>query len=211
MCPAAEKACSGCRQYGDLAASMFHRSSTGTTAPPPSLSPSDGQGSQIMTRNGIALLGSALFGAALICGAGVAAAQDYSPGYYDRDYAPPQPSYTPEQGFHYGPNHEDVSEAIIVRPGYGYAEKRNLIGRFNGEINPTQYRISRPVSYADLDLTRHADFVELRIRVREAASDMCLQLDDQFPELRNDRDADMECIREATRQAMRSVPSPFAG
>jgi UrcA family protein len=189
---------------------MFYSGSTGTTASFPSLSPLEDTWSQIMTSNRIALLGSALFGAALICGGGVAIAQDYSPGYYDRDYAPPQPGYTPEQGFHYGPTHEDVSEAIIVRPGYGYAEKRNLIGRHDGEINPTQYSISRPVSYSDLDLTRHADFVELRIRVREAASDMCLQLDDQFPELRNDRNADMECIRDATRQAMRSVPSPYS-
>ena len=79
-----------------------------------------------MTRGRIALLGSAII-SALICGAG-AKAQAYDP-YYDRVY-------------------NGQTETVIVHPYYNEIEKRQLTGRINGEMNPTEYTLSRPVSFA---------------------------------------------------------------
>jgi UrcA family protein len=129
-------------------------------------------------------LSSAIISAALICGAG-AKAQAYDP-YYDRVY-------------------DDRTETVIVHPYYNEIEKRQLTGRINGEMNPTEYTLSRPVSFADLDLTRDEDFLELRARVRDTARELCYELDARVPDLRGDSSADRECVRKATRDAMRAV------
>ena len=146
-----------------------------------------------MTKTRIALLGSAIMSAALLCGA--AKAQDYD--RYDRSYdrSYDAPSYDNRAG-----------ETIIVRPyDYDRIEKRQLTGRINGEVNPTEYSLSRPVSYSDLDLTRDADYLELKARVRDTAIDLCAELDARVPGLRGDPSADRECVRTATRNAMREV------
>jgi UrcA family protein len=41
--------------------------------------------------------------------------------------------------------------------------------------------VSRPVSYADLDLARTADAIRFRHRVRMAAKDVCAELNRRFP------------------------------
>jgi len=143
-----------------------------------------------MTKGKITLLGSAM--AALLCGAGLASAQDYdsrydSPTYYDRYDRPV------------------ADETIIVRPDYDWIEKRQLVGHINGEVNPTEYTISRPVSFSDLNLSNDADYIELRERVRATARDLCAELDERVPQLRGDASADRECVRTATRNAMRDV------
>lgn len=134
------------------------------------------------------MLGSAVLGAALVCGVGLAKAQDYGPppGYHD-DYRGPPP------------------ESVIVHPYYGDVEKRQLTGHINGEVDPTEYRLSRSVGFGDLDLSNPADRAELRIRVHETAQDLCFQLDARVPQLRGDASADRECIRQAMREAMRDV------
>lgn len=142
-----------------------------------------------MRNNRIALLGSAL--AALLCGAGMAVAQDYGP------YEGPANAYDDRPA--------PAEERVIVHPDYDYVEKRQLVGHINGEVNPQELSISRPVSFSDLDLSRDADFMELQDRVRDTARDLCFQLDARFPELRGDRSADRECIRTATRNAMHEV------
>jgi UrcA family protein len=147
-----------------------------------------------MTTNRIALLGSAMMGAVLLCGP--ALAQDY--GYSSSGYDAPPPRYDVERP-------ADTVEHVIVRPDYDYVEKHQLIGHINGEVDPVEYNISRPVNFSDIDLSRHAGYVELRERVRDTAEDLCAGLDDQFPELRGDRSADQECVRNATRNAMRDV------
>jgi UrcA family protein len=134
----------------------------------------------------IALLGAA----ALLCAP--AMAQSYYDGpredvrYYDERPVP-------------------VTETVIVRPDYDYVEKRQLIGNINGEHNPTAYTIERPVDFSDLNLADVSDRRELRARVRETAEDLCYQLDGRFPQLRGDSSADRECIRNATRNALRDV------
>jgi UrcA family protein len=151
-----------------------------------------------MTKTRIALFGSAMVGAALC--SGVAQAQDYNGAPYQ------SPNY-------YGPGYEDryepADETIIVRPDYDQIEKHQVLGNVNGELNPTEFSISRPVSFSDLDLSRDADYMELRDRVRETARDLCAELDARVPDLRGDRDADRECIRSATRNAMADVRDRF--
>jgi len=46
---------------------------------------------------------------------------------------------------------------------------------------------------------------ELRARIHDTAADLCYQLDARFSELSGDRSADRECIRNASRTAMRDV------
>jgi UrcA family protein len=142
-----------------------------------------------MQKSRIALLGSVMLG--LLCGAGVAQAQ-----YYDRDYDPAytQPVYDPVAG-----------ETVIVRPYYDRVYKQQRLGRINGEVNPTEYTISRPVDFSDLDLSRGIDRQELWLRVHQTSRDLCHELDVQVPGLRGDPSADRECVRTATRNAMRDV------
>jgi len=141
-----------------------------------------------MTKSRIALLGSAIAGVALLCGAGLANAQDYGP--YQQEHA----YYDPRAG-----------ETVIVHPDYDEIYTRQRLGRINGEVNPTEYRISRPVNFSDLNLLHDEDYLELRARVRDTAQDLCAQLDERVPGLRGDRSADRNCVRDATRNAMRDV------
>ena len=136
-----------------------------------------------MIKSRIALFATAMVSAVLLCGG--AKAQAYDP-YYDRVY-------------------DDTTETVIVHPYYHDIEKRQLAGRVNGEVNPTEYTLSRPVSFSDLDLTRDEDFLELRSRVRDTARELCYELDARIPDLRGDASADRECVRKATRDAMRAV------
>jgi UrcA family protein len=139
-------------------------------------------------RNRIALLGSALMGAALLCAAGAAKAQDYGP--YEPGY--------------YG----DAPETVIVHPyyhRYDGVEKRQMVGRINGEINPTEYSLSRPVSIGDLDLSNPADRSELRLRIRHTARELCYELNERVPGLRGYPSEDRDCVQRAMREAMRDV------
>jgi UrcA family protein len=146
-----------------------------------------------MMKNMIALLGSAMIGAALLCGVGLAKAQDYSRTYESPTY------------YGYDDRPAPADETVIVHPYYDQVEKQQLLGRINGEVNPVELSISRPVGFSDLDLSREADYIELRARVRDTARDLCAELDARFSELRGDVGADRECVRTATRNAMRSV------
>ena len=141
-----------------------------------------------MAKKRIALLGSAMIGAGLLCCAGVANAQSYHDGYYDRAYD----------------DRTGPSETIIVHPN-DVIEEQQLLGRIDGEVNPQRYSISRTVDFTGLDLSRGADRAELHDRIYETASDLCAELDARVPGLAGDRDADRECVRDATRNAMREA------
>jgi UrcA family protein len=156
-----------------------------------------------MTKSRIALLGSAVFGAVLLCGAG-AIAQDYNTSngpYNDSGHAPG--NFDRSTDDRTGP----VSETIIVhpQPDYDVIEKQQLLGRVDGDINPQAYSVARPVTFADLDLSDPVDRAELRERVRDTAQDLCAELDARVPGLSGSRSADEECVRKATRDAMRDV------
>jgi UrcA family protein len=137
-----------------------------------------------METNRKSLLASAIagaLGAAFFCGAGVARAQDY---------------HGPEA---YGP-----SETVIVNPHYDRIQTENLIGRYDGEINPAVESISHPVSYSNLDLSRGSDRAELRYRIRDTAENLCASLENHSPGLR-DSDSHRECVRDAVQDAMDQV------
>ena len=142
-----------------------------------------------MRKSRIALFGSVMLG--LVCSAGVAQAQ-----YYDRDYDPASADrvYDPVAG-----------ETVIVRPYYDRVEKQQRIGRINGEVNPTEYTIAQPVDFSDLDISSGAGHQELWLRVHQTARQLCHELNVQVPQLRGDESADRECVRTATRNAMRDV------
>ena len=65
--------------------------------------------------------------------------------------------------------------------------------------------MSRSVDLADLDLTQAADRREMRNRVYETAINLCYELDARVPGLREEESADRECVRTATRDALRDV------
>jgi UrcA family protein len=150
-----------------------------------------------MMKNRTALLGSGLLAASLVCGAGLAKAQDCR--YDDNPYAGPG-NYDRVYDDRVGP----PSETIIVHPN-DVIEQRQLLGRVDGEINPQEYTISRRIDFSDLNLTRGADRAELHDRIFETASDLCAEMDARIPGLSGDRDADRECVRDATRNAMRDA------
>ncbi|HEY2009547.1 MAG TPA: UrcA family protein [Rhizomicrobium sp.] len=151
-----------------------------------------------MTKGRIALLGSAM--AMLLCGAGMANAQ----GYYDG------PGYQDGYGRVYEDQPGPASETIIVHPNDDI-DQQQLIGRYNGEINPQAYTISRQVDLSDLDLRRGADREELHDRIYQTASNLCAELDARVPGLAGDASADRECVRDATRNAMRDVMARVYG
>lgn len=160
-----------------------------------------------MTKGRIALFGSAM--AVLLCGAGMASAQDYS--YSNGPYN--DSGYQPGSFDRYGDrSYEDrayddrstVSETVIVHPN-DVIQEQQVIGRVNGEVNPQAYNIQRPVDFSDLNLSRAADRAELHARVYQTASDLCAELDARVPGLSGDRSADRECVRNATRQALQDV------
>ena len=159
-----------------------------------------------MTKGKIALLGSAV--ALLLCGAGAAGAQDYNGGGYGPGYGP-APSYGPGPG--YQDRYEPTTESVIVTPDYDDIQQQQLLGHINGEVNPQAYTISRPVNFSDLNLDRHDDRVELRIRVEQTAQDMCAELDDRVPGLAGYPSADRECVQKATSNAMREVMARYYG
>src|ERR1700693_6338594 len=119
-----------------------------------------------MTKNRIALFGSAM--ALLLCGAGAAGAQGYydGPGY-DRTYDDRAGS---------------ASETIIVHPNDEIVQQQ-LLGRHDGEMNSQAFTISRPVNFSDLNLSRGADVAELHARIYETASNLCAELDARVPGL----------------------------
>ena len=78
-------------------------------------------------------------------------------------------------------------------------------GRYDGKINPQAYSISRQVNLSDLNLSCGADRAELHAPIYEMASTLCAELDARVPGPSGDRDTERECIRQATRNAMRDV------
>ena len=69
----------------------------------------------------------------------------------------------------------------------------------------TTTRMSRGISYRDLDLASDADVAKLEVRVRRSAEEVCRQLDrptKSMPVSRNDMKA---CVKNASENAMADV------
>ena len=144
-----------------------------------------------MTKHVKTLLGPVMagaLGAALLCGTGVAKAQDY-----DNDY-----NYRPAQ-----------NESVIVRPSrhpLGVIQHDQMLGGGRtGSLYSERVSLSEPVSYSDLDLARVNDRRTLQSRVRSTALNICAKL---IPEERGafDQDNTRQCVTTAIRDAMDQVP-----
>ena len=82
----------------------------------------------------------------------------------------------------------------------------NLVGRVDGEINPTMVSISHPVSFADLDLRRVNPTSPNCMPASPIPPATCaIGWIARYPDLR-DRDSEhRECVRNAIRNAMAQV------
>ena len=70
---------------------------------------------------------------------------------------------------------QDSAETVIVTAPYYHQEG----GRLNGD--PGIVKLSREVSYSDLDLGTRDGARELRHRIRDTAREVCEQLNDEGP------------------------------
>jgi UrcA family protein len=82
--------------------------------------------------------------------------------------------YGNDYAYQNGPN----EEVIVTGPDYYYHRPypSNQLGR-----PPERTTLSLPVSYSDLDLNTRAGAHELRVRVRDAARDICDDLASRYP------------------------------
>ena len=81
-----------------------------------------------------------------------------------------------------------VIEAPIVRK---WTER----GRYGGKVEVIELR--RRVSYADLDLAKHADVTTLETRIEDTAKESCETLSDMFPLDPMDKTEIRSCAKKA--------------
>ena len=94
-----------------------------------------------------------------------------------------------------------MEEVIVVAPRL---VKRETLGRTATGADVERITLTRRVSYSDLDLTRHADVLELESRVSNMAETACAQLADLFP-LDTDDPQNADCVRHAKASALAQV------
>ena len=123
-----------------------------------------------------------LLGAGLLCGA--AQAQ----GLYDNDYGNSPSLYSD-------------NESVTVEAPRHAIHKQQMLGRYNGEVNPVRYTASAVVAFNDLDLSRATDRQMLHDRIIGTARNVCGQLSDASP-VPSDQDERQECVRNASINAM---------
>ena len=96
------------------------------------------------------------------------------------------------------------SERITVAPPY--TVRQEVTSRaMNGEIGEQKLSVSQQVSYADLDLSKHADVETLRERVRAAAKDSCRELNRRYPKAAYIPVTNDTCARDAARDGLARV------
>ncbi len=95
---------------------------------------------------------------------------------------------------------EPTQEIIVVAPE---VVQRKTVGRATATGAPIEViSISRRVSYADLNLSKHEDTDELKKRIAETAKAACKQLDTLYPEaLYPPMPSEQNCVKTATDEA----------
>jgi UrcA family protein len=97
---------------------------------------------------------------------------------------------------------QEQSEEITVHQA-PYTIHRQVFGRSMARETTTEkISVAKPVSYADLDLSKPADVEKLKQRVRQAAQDACGQLHSRFPQTIHPDLGEPDCVSAATDQAM---------
>lgn len=96
---------------------------------------------------------------------------------------------------------EATEEVKVVAPE---AVQQTIVGRTTIGAPIEVISLSRPVSYADLDLTKQSDVKELAERIEETAKASCKQLDNMYPDssLYVPIPSDQYCVKTATSQAI---------
>ena len=100
------------------------------------------------------------------------------------------------------PDAPQASEQIIVVAPYTTVKKK-IVGHEKLGANVYVITAVRPVSYADLDLTKASDVVLLEKDIRAAAINVCQQLDRKYPTGMYPRvGVTQDCVKSATDEAM---------
>lgn len=103
-----------------------------------------------------------------------------------------------------GPASAQPTEQVTVT---GARMVKETIGRSASTGAPLeQVRLSRDVSYADLDLRKHEDVMMLHTRINQAAKDVCAELDGMFKLEQKDR----TCVGQAVSRAMKGADMAVA-
>jgi len=90
---------------------------------------------------------------------------------------------------------EEIEEVVVIEaPIVRRHAERTAASGMRTEI----IELRRRVSYADLDLSKHADVIELEKRIETTAKEACEKLDEMFPI----PPSDIADIRRCTRKAI---------
>jgi len=81
---------------------------------------------------------------------------------------------------------------------------KTTVGRTSSGIPIVDSALSYGVSYADLDLSKHADVVTLQTRVKDAAKKACSQLTHLYP-VTQFQESDADCTKAASDKALAKV------
>lgn len=99
-------------------------------------------------------------------------------------------------------------EITVVAP---YQVQREVVQPGASNRAPVELvSLTRHVSYADLDLTLHADVMELEQRVHDMAETACKQLTDTFPRVDRHENDVPNCVEKAVADAMTQVDKAAA-
>ena len=151
-----------------------------------------------MTKTSKSLM-AGMFGVALMCGAA------HAQGLYDNDYARSNSdAYGSSYSGSYSSNPDysyDSDESVTVQAPRHAIQKQQMLGRYNGEVNPVRYTSSATVAFNDLDLSRASDRQMLQDRIIGTARNLCSQLSNATP-VPSDQDERQECVRTASINAM---------
>ena len=100
-------------------------------------------------------------------------------------------------------SYNNETEQVIVRPDT-FVEKKQLMGRHKGALNPVMITVSRRINTSDLDLRSGNDFAELEHRIHNTARAVCREVDRQATPFTSDLGG-RNCVKDATDQAMLDV------
>lgn len=101
-----------------------------------------------------------------------------------------------------GDETEVIEEIVVVRAPI---ERRTVEPAGPGQPKTEVIELSRQVSFADLDLTRHKDVEQLRGRIQETAERACEQLNQMFPVTREGVQGTARCVKRAVADAEKQL------
>lgn len=95
-----------------------------------------------------------------------------------------------------------IEEIVVVRAPI---ERRTVETSGPGRPETEIIELSRQVSFADLDLTRHQDVMQLRQRIEKTAQRACERLNEMFPVTREGVQGTARCVKRAVADAEKQL------